>query len=178
MKAKKDAAANGFLFATSHDEIVEKSKTEGKFRAIVSLESKAVLAKAFKERYPFLDIHVEEISGTEAGERFLLELKAGRTQWDVSRLSTETFTDYLQHGKKVDILGMAEHGVLSIPTKTIDPKSRKAFAVSSDESSPQRSSLCSRNTRPTDHPHRVPNTVPAPTYTFAMLCLYSVHARK
>jgi ABC-type Fe3+ transport system substrate-binding protein len=132
-KAKQEAEAKGFLFAATHEEIVEKARKEGKLQALTSLDAKTnlSLSKAFKEKYPFVDVHVEEINGTEEGDRYLLELKAGRAQWDISRASTETFTDYIQHGKKVDLLGMTEQGVLAIPTKIVDVKSRKAIAVSS-----------------------------------------------
>ncbi|MBI2988976.1 MAG: extracellular solute-binding protein [Deltaproteobacteria bacterium] len=132
LKAKIEAEARGFIFEAGHDEIVEKARKEGKLRAIVSLESNtnASLSKAFRERYPFLDVQVQEIAGTEARERFLLELKTGRAQWDISWTSSDGFTDFIQHGKKVDLLGMAERGVLAIPTKIIDPKSRKVVAVS------------------------------------------------
>ncbi|MBI2986189.1 MAG: ABC transporter substrate-binding protein [Deltaproteobacteria bacterium] len=134
IKAKQEAEAKGFIFEAGHDEIVEKARKEGRLRAIVSLDSSTfnTLAKAFREKYSFLDVRVEEVSGTEASQRFLLELKAGRAQgWDISYVPPDTLTDYLPHGKKVDLLGMAEHGVLAIPTKIIDPKSRKAIAVSS-----------------------------------------------
>src|SRR5262249_40769539 len=78
-KEKKEGESKGYIFAASHDEIVAKAKKEGRLRAVTGLSTSAIrpMVEAFKKKYPFLDAHVEEIEGTEAYERFLLELKAG-----------------------------------------------------------------------------------------------------
>jgi spermidine/putrescine-binding protein len=71
-----------------------------------------------------------EITGVDANERFLLELKAGVVKdFDVVQLSPERYPEYLPHAKKFDILGMAEHGVLGIEPKMIDPKNRTVVSL-------------------------------------------------
>ena len=44
--------------------------------------------------------------------------------WDILHLSTDFYNEYLPHLWKVDILGMAEQGVLQIPPAMVDPKQR------------------------------------------------------
>jgi hypothetical protein len=41
-KAKQDAEAKGFIFETSHDEIVAKARKEGKLRVVTSLEMESL----------------------------------------------------------------------------------------------------------------------------------------
>jgi len=133
-KAKKEAEAKDYIFETSHDEIVAKAKKEGSLRALSSLNSETFkeMAKAFKQKYPFIDLFVSEISGADGARRFLLELQAGTaTDWDVYHLSRDTYNDFAVHAGKFDILGMAEHGVLSIPIKMVDPNNRNVVAASS-----------------------------------------------
>ncbi|MGH7844853.1 MAG: ABC transporter substrate-binding protein [Candidatus Binatia bacterium] len=133
MKANGEAEAKGFIFETSHEAIVGKAKKEGRLRALISLDAKTIgsLVKLFREKYPFLEMDVQEIAGREAGQRLLLELRTGRANWDVARLAIETYTAHLKHSKKVDLLGMAEQGVLQIPAKMIDPKNRNVVATTS-----------------------------------------------
>ena len=78
MKAKQEAEAKGFSFETSRDEIVAKAKKEGRLRALSSLDpgSFKPMADSFKKKYPFIDIQIHEITGTEAIQRHLLELKS------------------------------------------------------------------------------------------------------
>ena len=134
LKAKKEAEAKGYIFETSHDEIVAKAKKEGRMRALSSLESETikVMAAAFKAEYPFLDVHVEELSGTDANQRFILEMKGGMAKnWDSPHIGTENYNEYPQYLKKFDILGMSQHGILRIPVKTIDPIRRNIIAATS-----------------------------------------------
>lgn len=134
LKAKTDAEAQGYVFATSHDEIVAKAKAERKLRALSSLAPNAfkVLADAFKRKYPFLDVYVEEISGAEGAQRFLLELKANRTtDWDVMNISEDFYSEYDGYKKRFDIWGMSEHRIVEIPAEMIDPKKRDAMVQSS-----------------------------------------------
>lgn len=133
-KAKKEAAAKGYLFETSRDDIMAKAKKEGKMRALSSLESNTIkaMAAAFKAEYPFLDVYVEELTGTDSNQRFLLELKSGMAKnWDASHLTTDTYSEYLPFLKKVDLMGMTKHGVLRIPAATIDPVRGNIVAVTS-----------------------------------------------
>ncbi|MGH7816287.1 MAG: ABC transporter substrate-binding protein [Candidatus Binatia bacterium] len=134
MKAKQDAEARGFAFETSRDEIIAKAKKEGKLRALSSLDpgSFKPMADSFKKKYPFIDIQIHEITGTEAIQRHLLELKAGTVKdWDVGHASEDFYNDFAAAAMKIDILGMAEQGVLKINPKMVDPENRAIAAVAS-----------------------------------------------
>jgi hypothetical protein len=126
-KAKKDADAKGYLFHSSRDEILAKAKQEGKLRVLAEMEPPTIKAsvKAFIKRYPFINLHIEEITGTDAARRNILEIKSGLAKdWDILHLSTDFYNEYLPYLWKVDILGMAEQGILQIPPAMIDPKQR------------------------------------------------------
>jgi Bacterial extracellular solute-binding protein len=131
-KAKQAAEANGFIFEVSHDEIVAKAKKEGSLRALIGWDppNHPHLIGAFKERYPFIDVHLEEIPGSDAGQRFVLEMKADRVRnWDVLHINTDYYGEFPPYLKKFDILGMAEQEVLAIPKGMIDPKNRNLVAL-------------------------------------------------
>ncbi|HWP60870.1 MAG TPA: extracellular solute-binding protein [Candidatus Acidoferrales bacterium] len=133
--AKAEAEAKGYIFELRHDDIVAKAKKErGKMRAHISQDPPTfnAIAEAFKAEYPFVDPHVEELTGTDATQRFFLQVKAGRAQgWDAGHLSDEVYQAYQPYLKKFDIFGMARHGVLRIPTEIIDPVKRNIAAVNS-----------------------------------------------
>ena len=133
--AKAEAESKGFIFETSHEEIVAKAKKErGKIRGQISQDPSTfnAVAAAFKAEYPFVDPHIEELTGTDATQRFFLQVKAGRAQdWDANHLSDELYKDYQPYLKKFDIRGMARHGVLRIPAEIIDPVNRNVAAVNS-----------------------------------------------
>jgi len=134
LKAKQGAESKGFIFETSHEEIVARAKTEGKLRVISSLDPETYkqLAAAFKQQYPFIDFTLSAVDGSEAAQRFLLELKAGvGKNWDSIHLSRDFYTDFAAHTKKIDILGMAQHKILAIPTGMIDPNRRNIVAEAS-----------------------------------------------
>ncbi len=134
-EAQKQAEAKGFVFATSHDEIVAKAKKEGELRVLSSFDAKVAkaMAAAFMKKYPFVDVSVSDLGSVEGAQRFLLDLKAGGgKEWDVDRAYTEFYEDYLPFQKKFDILGMAQHGVLSVPVKLIDPQVRGVVTLSSN----------------------------------------------
>ena len=133
-KAKQDAVAKGYIFETSRDEIVAKAKSEGKLRALSSLEPQTIkaLSAAFKAEYPFLNVYVEELTGTDANQRFILEMKSGRaTNWDAAHISTDQYNEYPPYLKKFDVLGMAQQGVLRVPTQLVDPANRNIVAPTS-----------------------------------------------
>jgi ABC-type Fe3+ transport system substrate-binding protein len=135
LKAKADAEAKGYIFETSRDEIVAKAKKEGRVRVLSTIEPAALkaLRDAFKKKYPFIDIHVAELGSVDENQRFLLELKAGTVKdWDVDRAYTDFYEEFLPFQKKFDILGMAEHKVLQIPSKLIDPRTRNVVMISSN----------------------------------------------
>ena len=136
--AQKKAKAQGLIFETSHDDIVAKAKAEGKVRVLSSFDpdNYKVLAQAFKKKYPFIEVEVQELTGTAANERFLLELKTGTVkEWDAYQLSSDNYNALAEFAKKFDILGMAQSGVLAIPAGMIDPKNRNVVAEGSALSS-------------------------------------------
>ena len=131
LKAKQEADARGYIFETSHDEIVAKAKKEGKLRVITSLEPEtyAAFKKGLEKKYRFLDVHIEEITGTDSNQRFLLEMNAGVVDWDSVHAAPDFYSKYLTHFKKFDILGMAEQGVLAIPRQMVDAKNRNVVIL-------------------------------------------------
>lgn len=134
-KAKQEAEAKGYIFLTSHDEIVTKAKSEGKLRVMGSLDADSLKAlnAAFRKKYPFIDSQVQEISGQEAYVRMIHEMKAGLAkEWDINYVAFDLYEEYLPHQKKFDILGMAQQGTLQIPVKMIDPVNRHIVVVASD----------------------------------------------
>ena len=68
----------------------------------------------------------------DATQRLFLQVKAGRAQdWDAGHLSGELYEGYQPYLKKFDMLGMARHGVLRIPSAIIDPVNGNVVAVNS-----------------------------------------------
>ena len=134
IKIKQSAQAKGFIFETSHEDVVAKARKEGKLRVISSLDPETYkqLADGFKQKYPFIDFTLNTVDGSEAAQRFLMELKAGMGKnWDSIHLSRDFYNEFAEHIKKIDILGMAEQKVLSIPTGMIDPNRRNIVAEAS-----------------------------------------------
>jgi ABC-type Fe3+ transport system substrate-binding protein len=134
-KAKQESESKGFIFESSRGEIIARAKKEGKLRVLTSLENEALkpVSEAFRKKYPFIDLRAEEIAGTDTYQRMLLEMKAGAaTGWDVNYLTTDYYDDYFPHLKKFDILGMAQHGVLQIPTGMIDPVNRNVVSYTTN----------------------------------------------
>src|SRR5262245_49564098 len=133
-KAKQEAEAKGYAFVANHDEIVAKARGEGKLRALFGLDAVAIkaLVGAFTKKYPFLETYVEEIEGTESYQRFILEMKSGRsTTWDATFIPIDFYKEYLPFQKKFDILGMASQGVLTINPKMVDPFNRNTLSSTS-----------------------------------------------
>jgi len=134
LKAKQEAEARGYLFHTTHDEIVALAKKEGKLRVFASQEPPSIkaIASAFKQKYPFIDVQAQELIGMENYQRALTEMKAGFAKWDVNYLAADYYPDYLPYQKKFDILAMAEQGVLRMEPKLIDPVNRHVVAIQSN----------------------------------------------
>src|SRR5262245_1355953 len=152
-KAKQAAEAKGYTFITSHDEILGNAKKEGKVRIQSSLDPNTFkpLMESFKKKYPFADIEIQEMTGTDTAQRFLLELKAGTVKdTDGLNLPEDFYSDYAQHVKKFDILGMAEQGILKFNPALVDPDHRDIVSFGS--------AICAigynRNLLPSD---KVPN---------------------
>jgi hypothetical protein len=69
-KAQAKAESEGYLLELSHDVIVTKAKKErGRLRGHISQDPSTfnAVAAAFKSEYPFVDPHIEEFTGSEAG---------------------------------------------------------------------------------------------------------------
>ena len=134
LKAKKEAEAKAYLFAASHDEIVNRAKQEGKLRVIVSLDAGILkrLSEGFTKKYPFIQVQADEIRGIDAYTRQLHELKAGLAKGiDVNEVDYDYYNEYLPHLKKVDMYGMVEQRVLQMPLQMVDPINRNIVAVGS-----------------------------------------------
>ncbi|MGH7847841.1 MAG: ABC transporter substrate-binding protein [Candidatus Binatia bacterium] len=130
LQNKKEAESKGYIFHASHEGIVNLAKQEGRLTGIISLdpETFAPLTKAFKSKYPFIDVKLDEVTGTEATQRYMLEVQSGTAQNDISYIAEDFYKGFIPHGKKFDVLGMAEQGILAIPPKMIDPQSRRAIS--------------------------------------------------
>src|SRR4030095_2404850 len=76
LKIKQEAEAKGYLLIASHDEIVAKAKQEGKLRVLTGMEPPTLKASAaaFRKRYPFIEVKIEETTGTDGDERQILEI--------------------------------------------------------------------------------------------------------
>lgn len=136
IKAKQEAEAKGYIFSTSHDDVVAHAKKEGKLRATSSLgdEARKAMWDAFRAEYPFLDVQVDDLGG-EAAERWLLELKAGLAKgWDANHIPDQLYVnnELALYQKKFDILGMAKAGILAIPSEIIDPVMRNIVVITSN----------------------------------------------
>lgn len=134
LKAKKEAEAKGFIFETSRDAILANAKKEGAVKILSGLDPSvyAPMMASFKKKYPFLKIDMVEITGPDSAHRFIMELKSGaKNDFDTTHASTEFYPEYFPFAKKVDLLGMAETGVLRISPKMIDPKQRNIAALGS-----------------------------------------------
>jgi iron(III) transport system substrate-binding protein len=134
LKAKKDAEANGYVFFVDHDEIVSQAKKEGKLRVFSGQDPKSLktVTEAFKKKYPFIDVRAEGIDGTEIYQRMLQEMKAGLAKWDVNYVAFDFYDDYLAHQKRFDMLGMAQHGVLKMSPRMVDPVNRHIVSLQSN----------------------------------------------
>jgi iron(III) transport system substrate-binding protein len=132
-KPKQGAQAQGSLYVASHDEIVARAKEEGLLRGVLGFEVGSIKAikEGFAKKYPFIKTDFSEISGTNSAQRFLLELKGRRSDWDIAHMSTDFHGDYLPYMERLDLKRMAENGVLQIRPEMIDPKGHNTLAASS-----------------------------------------------
>ena len=130
-KANLMVEAKGYVSFANHNELVEKAKQERKLRILVNIDPATlkVAAKAFNQRYPFINLHAQEITGTDMVQRNVLEIKSGRArEWDIIYPSRDLYSEYHPYLWKIDLLHMAERGILQIPAAMIDPKNRNIVA--------------------------------------------------
>ena len=126
------AEASGMVFYTSHDQLVEEATAGGSIRAQTSLETWPELEEAWSAVYPDIDIQIDHIPGPDERERFLLEVAAGSvTDQDVAYVGLEQFAQYVELLLPVDIMGMAEVGILDIDPRAVDPVNRNIVATGS-----------------------------------------------
>jgi iron(III) transport system substrate-binding protein len=135
LKIKKEVEGKGFVFFTTHDEIVAGAKKERKLSVSSGLEMSNFKPwiNAFKQKYPFIsDVHIEEIVGSEGHQRFILQIKSGRaTTWDITHVDIDFYPEYIPYLMKYDILRMAKQGVLKIDSRMIHPVDRNMIAPTS-----------------------------------------------
>jgi iron(III) transport system substrate-binding protein len=134
-KIKGEAEAKGYVFYTSHDQIVSEAKKEGKLKVLTGLDPASIKAMtaAFKKKYPFINVAAEDTQGISEHQRIILELKSGvNKEWDVISMANDLYNDYLPYQKKFDMLGMAEQSILQIHPKMIDPRNRNVAAVTAN----------------------------------------------
>src|SRR5215510_10319173 len=133
LKAKRAAETKGYLFETSHDEIIAKAKQEGgKLRVLSGLDREVFprMIQLFRQKYPFVDVYIQETSGSDAAQKFILKMKTtGHTDWDAVHVNTDFLSEFPPFMKRFDIFGMARHQVLNIPVKMIDPQNRNLLTV-------------------------------------------------
>ncbi|MGH7846223.1 MAG: ABC transporter substrate-binding protein [Candidatus Binatia bacterium] len=134
LKAKQEAEAKGFIFYTSLDEIIAQAKKEGRVHFLSGEDPDVIkaTAEAFRKKYPFIDVRPEPVEGTEVYVRMLTEMKAGLAKWDVNYMAPDYYPEYLPYQKKFDLLGMAQHGVINVPPKLVDPVNRHIVALQSN----------------------------------------------
>jgi ABC-type Fe3+ transport system substrate-binding protein len=131
MESKKEAEAKGYIFSTSHEEIVAKARKEAKLRVLSRLDPEELkpVVEAFKKKYPFIAVSAEEIAGVDTFQRIILEMKSGAARgWDVNFMAPDFYNDYLPYQKKFDVYGMAKHGILNVPINMVDPINRNVVA--------------------------------------------------
>jgi hypothetical protein len=132
-KAKREAEAKGYIFETARDDIVARAKQEGgKLRVLSGLDRTVFpgVLQLFKQKYPFLDVHIQETSGSDSAQKFVLTMKTtGHTEWDAVHVNTDHLAEFPPYMKKFDLYGMARHRILNIPVKMIDPQHRNLMAA-------------------------------------------------
>jgi len=130
-QAAEKAQGLGMIFLTDHDEIVRKAKEGPALNGFVSSGVAEDIAKAFTAKSG-IEAKLADFSGTDAYQRFLLEADSGSLQdVDVQQAPPEDYEAFRKLMGPYDILGMAQAGILKIPTEMIDPKNRNVVAVGS-----------------------------------------------
>ena len=119
---KAASEAKGLRFLT-HDEIVEAAKREGELVAVPGFDDITfpALKAAFEAKYPFIDLRIEIVSGTEAGERLNFAMLAGRADVDVIEASSSDWPLYADNDLLLpyDYRAMAEAGELAVSPEAI-----------------------------------------------------------
>jgi spermidine/putrescine-binding protein len=134
-KAKQEAEAKGFTFVSSRDEIIRNAKSEGRVNVLMSMSPSNFqpIIDSFKKKYPFIkEVRIQEITGSDSFQAFLLGLKAGTVKdWDVGDAATDWYNDFPPYAMKMDLLGMASERILTIDPRMVDPDHRTLVSIAS-----------------------------------------------
>ncbi len=119
---KADSEARGLRFL-SHDEIVAGARREGALTVVPGLDDSNFpgIEQAFERDFPFIDLDLVAVSGTQAGERFDLSLISGAGEADIVTAGGSTVVRYAQYDLLLpyDYIAMAEAGELAIDPGSI-----------------------------------------------------------
>ena len=93
MKAASEAKGLRFL---THDEIVAGAQREGKLLAIPGFDDSnfPAIKEAFEAAYPFIELTMQAVGVTHAGERLNLEMISGRAEVDVLEAGSDDWALY------------------------------------------------------------------------------------
>src|SRR5687768_6442806 len=92
IQAQKEAESRGYVFEVNREEIIAGAKKEGVLRALLGFDTPAIKAlhEGFRKKYPFINPHFQEHGNPDQSQRYLLELKTGRTSdWDITNVLNE-----------------------------------------------------------------------------------------
>lgn len=130
-QAAEKAQQMEMIFLTNHDEIVQKAKEGPALNGFVSSDVADKIAEAFTAKTG-IPAKLEDFSGTDAYQRFLLEADSGALEdIDIQQAPPEEYEAFRALMAPYDILGMAQAGILDIPVEMIDPEHRNVVAVGS-----------------------------------------------
>jgi iron(III) transport system substrate-binding protein len=119
---KAASEAKGMRFLT-HDEIVAGAQREGKLIVVPGLDDTNFgnIKTAFEETYPYLELEMQIVSGTAAGERFNFGMLSGNTEVDVLEASADDWELYAENDLLIpfDYESMALAGELAINPEAI-----------------------------------------------------------
>lgn len=117
----------------SHEELVEAAVAEGgTLKAFVSFEEEtiALVQESFNAKYPDIELELTEQSGSDT-PRILLEIQGGASDADVVHISQEVYGAYLPLLEGVDLLKLAEDGVIDVPADMINAEQPTTMAAGS-----------------------------------------------
>ena len=120
LKAASEARGLRFL---SHDEIVAGAQREGALTVVpgLAVSNFPNIKEAFERDFPFIELDLVGVSGTQAGERFSLGLISGTAEADVIRAGASDWTRYSEYELLLpyDYIAMAEAGELALDPEAI-----------------------------------------------------------
>lgn len=128
------SASNSLDFGGSpptHEEIVTRAQEEsGELQVAGTFHNDTAtqLAETFKEKYPWANPVVSDVS-SDAASTILLELASGRHEGDIIKIEENRWTEYEPFMQQVDLVAMTQNGSLNLGTPAmVDARSEKLFA--------------------------------------------------